>query len=349
MNSIARKPLFALLMFIAFTALSATTNAQSPTPGNGRDEVDAALDRAIEFLVKSQRADGAISEGSHDTAMTSLAIMSLASMGVTPSQQDAKGEVMRKAIDFVLQDSKQDAKGYFGVADGSRMYGHGITTLMLTEIMGMGANEEQDQKIRAKCQKGIELILNAQQHPKQPSHRGGWRYTPDAGDSDLSVSVWQVMALRSAANDGLDVPESAIEDAVRYLRRSCTSPQDANGVPLQADAGFAYTPGSNSILYSMTAAGLLAMQVCGQYESKLVDRSRRLVDEESTQGRCQLLLLWHLLLRSRDASAGWRILHHGGQSRQRHPVADANTGRFLEWSWKRRWGMEKSMLPAWPS
>ena len=40
---------------------------------------------------------------------------------------------MKRALDFVLLPENQDATGYFGKADGSRMYGHGIITLALAE------------------------------------------------------------------------------------------------------------------------------------------------------------------------------------------------------------------------
>ena len=99
---------------------------------------------------------------------------------------------------------------------------------------------------------------------------GGWRYTPASPDSDLSVSVWQLMALRSAKNDGLDVPAKAIDKALEYLRNSYASPRDRQGNPRDKISGFCYTPGHHHPTFTMTAAGLLAMQVCGQYDSQLV-------------------------------------------------------------------------------
>ncbi|MBL8873387.1 MAG: terpene cyclase/mutase family protein [Planctomycetaceae bacterium] len=241
-----------------------------PTSKPEFEETKKSIDRALKFLVSQQKESGAITLGQHDTAMTALSIMAMASVGVTPSQDDERGRAMSKAIDFVLEEKRQNKEGYFGEADGSRMYGHGIITLMLSEMVGMGRTPEQDARIHDACQKGIDLILNAQRRSKSGSNRGGWRYTPDASDADLSVSVWQLMALRSAKTDGLDVPPSAIEQAIIYLKRSCTSPLDGEGKPVRQDSGFAYTPGSGDIQYAMTAAGALAMQVCGQYESPLV-------------------------------------------------------------------------------
>jgi hypothetical protein len=78
------------------------------------------------------------------------------------------------------------------------------------------------------------------------------------------------MALRSAKNDGLNVPGEAIETALQYLRYSFTSPLSRDGTPRDKVGGFSYTPGSNHPSFTMSAAGLLAMQVCGQYDSPLV-------------------------------------------------------------------------------
>ena len=149
------------------------------------------------------------------------------------------------------------------------MYGHGITTLTLSEMLGMGLDEKQDQKIRKRTQKAIDLILRSQKVPKSPSHQGGWRYSPDSRDADLSATIWQLMSLRSAKNAGLSVPSAAIEDAIGYLERSYWSSLDSKGEPVNKKSGFAYQPGGHPE-YTTTAAGLLAMQVCGEYESPFV-------------------------------------------------------------------------------
>ena len=235
-----------------------------------KDRVDLAVDKALSYLVSKQRKDGAILDGSYDTTMSALSIMAMASVGVQPGDPSEEGRAMQEALAFVLKDDRQDANGYFGAKDGSRMYGHGIISLMLTEMLGMSADQKQDRRIHQRCQKAIDLILSSQKEHKSFQYRGGWRYTPNARDADLSVSVWQLMALRSAKNDGLKVPAAAIEDAVEYLKRSYASPLDRNGIPDNRASGFCYTPGQNNPSFTMTAAGLLAMQVCGEYESPLV-------------------------------------------------------------------------------
>ena len=232
------------------------------------DEVDKAIESGIEFLLSNQKDNGAIYDRGNPTAITALSVMSLAAVGHLPIHPNANGEAMAKALEFLLLEKNQDEVGYFG-KHGGRMYGHGIVTLTLAELLGMGMDEETDESIRDRCQKAIDLILKSQKVKKNQAQQGGWRYSPDARDSDLSVTIWQLMALRSAKNSGLDVPASAISDAIEYLKRSYKSKLDDQRNPIDKKSGFAYQPGGHPE-YTMTAAGLLAMQVCGQYESPFV-------------------------------------------------------------------------------
>ncbi len=268
--------LMAGLVCLASANFATAAEDGAVIPGVDEQAIATAVQSGIKHLVSLQHEDGAIHDRGHETTMTSLAIMAMASIGVQPNDPGANGDSMRRAIDYVVgvdgpkRKPRQDPQGYFGRLDGSRMYGHGITTLMLTEMVGMGTDAKQDQEIRSALDKAIALILSAQAVRKPPAYQGGWRYAPDANDADLSASVWQLMALRSAKNDSIAVPHEAIEQAVEYLRRSYTSPIDGDGKPRDAVAGFSYTPGQNHPTFTMTAAGLLAMQVCGQYDSPLV-------------------------------------------------------------------------------
>ena len=264
--------LISLTILFCFAAVFGQDNEENSLDvGNPfkPDKVDKAIERGIGFLMKKQRGDGAILDRGHDTTMTALSLMAMAAVGNQPINPDDKGRMMRKALDFVLQEDRQDENGYFGKKDNGRMYGHGIITLMLSEMLGMGMDDEGDRLILKRCESAIGLILRSQAVPKSTSHQGGWRYSPDSRDADLSVTIWQLMALRSAKNAGLKVPSSAIEEAIGYLRRSYWSSLDERSEPLRKVSGFAYQPGGHPD-YATTAAGLLAMQVCGQYESPFV-------------------------------------------------------------------------------
>jgi hypothetical protein len=258
------KKLFGAVVMAAL--LGGSTFAQDG-PKPPADKADAAIARAIDFLVSLQDKDGAISDVTHNqTAMTSLAIMAMAAVGNQPSDEGKVGSAMKKALSYVLRPDRQEVQGYFGGRDGSRMYGHGITTLMLSEMLGMGVDAQMDQVIRDRCRLAIELIKRSQSFDKDPRNRGGWRYGPDSRDSDLSVSVWQVMALRSARNAGMDVPKEMIDNAVDYIKRCYQSKRDPDGKPVNLKSACGYEP-SRAPEYAMASAGLLSLQVCGAYES----------------------------------------------------------------------------------
>jgi hypothetical protein len=146
------------------------------------------------------------------------------------------------------------------------MYGHGIMSLMLTEMLGMSADPVLDGKVRALTEGAIRLIIRAQQVSKSEANRGGWRYEPASSDSDISVSVWQLMALRAAKNSGIEVPKEAIDNAIAYIKRSYRAERDSNGQLKQLEAAFSYEPYGGRQTFSTTAAGLLSLQVAGQYD-----------------------------------------------------------------------------------
>ncbi|MCM8532161.1 MAG: terpene cyclase/mutase family protein [Lentisphaeraceae bacterium] len=234
----------------------------------GQEKVDKSLNKAVAYLIKNQKKDGGIYQHKYHTTMTSLAIMSMAALGHMPDDETQEGKAMRRALDFVLNDDKQESNGYFGKKYNSRMYGHGIITLMLAEMMGMGADAKQDEKIRRKLKKSLELIIWSQKQKKDKKNKhnyGGWRYEQKSRDSDLSVTIWQLMSLRAAYDAGMEVPKEAIDAAIGYLKE-CYHSGRKDGKPTNLKSAFGYTPGKGPN-FAMAAAGLLAMQVCGEYDA----------------------------------------------------------------------------------
>jgi prenyltransferase beta subunit len=230
---------------------------------------EQAVERAVAYLLSKQNQDGAISEGRYPTTMTSLGILALSSVGHLPTDKTPQGEAMRKAVDYVLRDDVVEADGYFGSRDGSRMYGHAIITLALAEMLGMGADDDQDHRIRKRLEAAVERIVLAQQASGKDQesnwHYGGWRYEQTSGDADLSVTVWQVLALRAANNAGLEVPKAVIDRAILYVKRCYRSELNPDGTPKDMKSGCAYERNGGPT-YTSASAGLLALQVCGEYD-----------------------------------------------------------------------------------
>ncbi len=228
--------------------------------------IEETAKKAVAYLISKQNRDGSIVENNrHHTTMTAMAIMGMLAVGHKPADDTKEGEALRKGLAYVLRPDRIDEKGYFGDKDGSRMYGQGIISLMLAEVVGMGADEKQDKLIRERLQAAIDLILRAQTTPKRDKrYEGGWRYTPNADDADLSVVCWQLIALRAAKNAGMEVPKEAIAKAVAFVKRCYKSAAQPGG---ELRGYFTYTPGENRMRFGSASGGFLALQLCGEYEA----------------------------------------------------------------------------------
>src|SRR4030095_8529851 len=136
------------------------------------------------------------------------------------------GARLDKAIDFVLRTQQSDGLLAYAGA-GSRgngktaNYNHAITGLMLTEVYGM-TDRTRAAKLKPAILKALIFTRRNQMLPKAYAEdRGGWRYlySESFGESDLSVTAWHLMFLRSAKNAEFDIPKQYIDDAVGYVLR----------------------------------------------------------------------------------------------------------------------------------
>jgi hypothetical protein len=230
------------------------------TAGPARDpaqaKVDQAIERALDFLKKQQAADGTWAgggrSGRRDPAITALAVMAFLSAGHVPGEGPYR-TVVDKGVRAVLT-FQNPRTGLISTERGWEMYQHGICTLMLAEVAGMSSDTRFAAEIRSKLVKAVALILRAQRKRDTGFHRGGWRYQVGLNDSDMSVTGWQIMALRAAKNLGCDVPARSIEDAVDYIKRS----QD------ERTGGFCYMARGRGVTIPCTGTGILALEICGK-------------------------------------------------------------------------------------
>lgn len=214
--------------------------------------VDESVVKALRFLATQQNVDGSwkIDQTGQSTAASSLAVMSFLAAGHVPDE-GPYGSTISRGIDYVV--AHQVANGMIIDSRGhGPMYDHGISTLMLSEVVGM-ASKHSAPRIRVALENGVRLILKAQQVRKGRRELGGWRYQHNSEDSDLSVTGWQLLALRAAKDIGCDVPIERIDFAVNYVKKC------SNG------RGFGYQPGSGPTS-TLTAAGVLCLQVCDHLE-----------------------------------------------------------------------------------
>jgi hypothetical protein len=250
----------------AFAAFSLTSPAVAqPRP---REPMDEAIDRGLAFLRQAQNRDGSWSAepgfgrlggfraappagATGDPAITALAVMAFLSAGKVPGE-GADGAVVERGIRFVMarqQKGRPFSQG--GMGGGTEMYCHGICTLLLAEAAGMTDGKLADE-LRLRLEDAVAVLLQGQRRNAGPD-TGGWRYQVNGPDADLSVTGWQLMALRAAKNVGCDIPAERIQAAVDYVLR-CHDP---------VGGGFRYTTTGN-VTVPCTGTGILALELCGK-------------------------------------------------------------------------------------
>jgi squalene cyclase len=215
-------------------------------------EMEESIQRGLRFLASLQNDDGSFGRGqfSHHAGITALCGLAFMADGHLPGR-GAYGDNVRRALEFVLSSATETG---LLAAENSHgpMYGHGFATLFLGEIYGMNG---EDARVRDTLTRAIDLIINSQ------NQEGGWRYNPVPYDADISVTICEVMALRSARNAGIKVPKETIERAIAYVR-SCQN----------SDGGFRYMSTTGTSLWPRTAAGVASLYYAGVYSDNSIDR-----------------------------------------------------------------------------
>ncbi len=211
-----------------------------------------ATNRGLAYLASLQNEDGSFGRGRYGrhVGITGLCALAFMADGHVPGR-GKYGDAVRKALEFVVRNSTDTGLLAAEMTHGP-MYGHGFAALFLGEIYGMNP---EDERVRDALTRAVQLVVNSQ------NDEGGWRYNPVPFDADVSVTICQVMALRSARNSGVKVPKETIDAAVRYVR-ACQNP----------DGGFRYMKDTGASAWPRTAAGVAALFYAGIYDDQSIER-----------------------------------------------------------------------------
>ena len=223
--------------------------------GGGSILTESAVESALGWLVANQQEDGRWDASQFgagreqrvlghdrqgagiraDTGVTGLALLAFLGAGQTHYQGPHR-KTVQWGLEYLLRSQRQGNLG----GDSStyaNMYCHSMALFAICEAYAMTG----DQRMRPYVQRGVDYSLSSQNRSG-----GGWRYRP--GDQgDMSQFGWQVMALKSAALAGINVPRE-VQDRMHHFLDSCSSGQFG---------GLAsYRPGQRPSR-TMTAEGLL--------------------------------------------------------------------------------------------
>ncbi len=239
---------------------SAQRETLSPSASNDlvTPEAQQAIDRGLKYLASKQDMEQGwfqLPQYGRNVAVCSLAGMAWMGAGSTPNR-GPHGQNVSSAVNFLLKNTEE---GNFiqsrRASDRSHgpMYGHGFATLFLAEVYGMMPRTTPE--LRERLTRAVKEIVNSQ------NEEGGWRYTPQSNEADISVTICQVMALRAAKNAGIHVPNETIDRCISYVKRS-----------QNRDGGFMYQLQSSASAFPRSAAGVVALYSAGIYEGDEISK-----------------------------------------------------------------------------
>jgi len=195
-----------------------TTRMKRLRAAGGHPEVDKAVTRGLQWLKKTQAADG--SWGTRDkrpdgssisndkNAMTGMALLCF--LGHCELQDSEEfGATVQKAIKFLTSTPAQPTSLSRPID-----YSHPIRVYALCEAYTMTKIKE----LGPFAKKGAEAIIKGQ------NESGGWAYIYSKGPSahvDLSVTGWNIQALKAASLTGLKIDglDEAMDKAADYVKR----------------------------------------------------------------------------------------------------------------------------------
>lgn len=200
--------------------------------------------KAVGWLCQTQSPDGSWStalwggDRHFEVALTGLSLMTLL-------EECDGGRGARQACDRAIAYlvGHQQANGLIGESFSGSPYNHGIATLALAKAYGARLDDE---RLRGALDKAVSMICTNQYRD------GGWGYANEAHPaSNLSITLWQVEALRLAALQGRDNLKPVIERGLRWMA-GVASDDGSFGYQAAGD-----TPGGAS--RTLTAIGAMSL------------------------------------------------------------------------------------------
>jgi len=240
-----------ILLLISSAPLIADP-VQPPPANEITPEQQAAVEKGFEYLAAQQNAEGSFgNSGAYGAtaAITALSGIAFMADGNLPGR-GKYGDNVRKAAEFIIR-NQQESGLFTTSASQGEMYSHGFATLFIGEVYGMTG----DDQIKENLQKAVRLIERCQ------NAEGGWRYAPVRADADISVTICQIMALRSARDAGIKTDAGVMERALAYVQR-CQNP----------DGGLMYQASGGESGFARTAAGTASLYYAGKFQDNAVTR-----------------------------------------------------------------------------
>ena len=226
------------------------------TENGGTPQCEEAVVKSLKWLQKQQNKDGSWggTPQNYKCAMTGLALLSYLAHCETPLSEDF-GETVLKGISFLVDQGVKNPVISEQPALKEICYDHAVATYALCEAYTFC--KQMDIPSIANLEKvvikAVDRIIDAQ------CPNGGWAYSYNNKinpDIDLSVTGWNVQALKAAEHGGIKPTKGDIRSTLRkassYVRKN-----------VMPDGKFAYKENGNMPRSSLVGVGVLSLQMTG--------------------------------------------------------------------------------------
>lgn len=215
----------------------------------GEDRAERAVREGIQFLATKQNKETGSFGAEYTVGMTGLSLLAFLGHCETPESPKFGDAVVSAAVFLMDRCLKNDGIMTNGKNGGHEAYEHAIATYALSELFTMTKESGKGiPRLESVLKKAAGIIVDAQ------TKDGGWPYGfKGEGKEDMSVSGWQIQALKALYNTGRNF--SGVDRALdKATKKYIPAIQDAEGA-------FKYNPDSAAGKHSLTGAALLALSV----------------------------------------------------------------------------------------
>ena len=220
----------------------------------GTPQCEEAVVKSLRWLKKQQNGNGSWGEGQFRASMTGISLLAYLAHCETPLSEEF-GENVLKGISFLVDLGMKNPVISEQPALKEICYDHAVATYALCEAYTFC--KQMDIPSIANLEKvvikAVDKILDNQ------NVDGGWAYnynTKAGAHTDLSVTGWNVQALKAAEHGGIKPTKGDIRSTLRkassYVRKN-----------VMPDGKFAYKENGNMPRSSLVGVGVLSLQMTG--------------------------------------------------------------------------------------
>ena len=222
----------------------------------GTPQCEEAVVKSLKWLQKQQNKDGSWGDGpqNYKCSMTGLALLSYLAHCETPLSEDF-GDTVLKGISFLVDQGMKSPVISLVPQMNEVSYDHAIATYALCEAYTFC--RQMDIPTIANLEKVV--VKAVDQIMKGQNANGGWAYnynTQPGAHTDLSVTGWNVQALKAAEHGGIRPTRGEIRTALRKAAMYCRKTSLPDGL-------FSYQENGREPRASLVGVGVLSLQMCG--------------------------------------------------------------------------------------